>query len=50
MKGVTLKKSLTEEDIELQMTKALKKIPFEIKKIKFVLYLVKMIKKIKSIF
>lgn len=45
-----MKKELTEKEIELQMTKSLKKIPFEIKKIKFILHLVKIFKKFKSIF
>lgn len=50
MEEISLKKILTEEEIELQMERSLKKIPFEIKKIKFVLYLVKKFKKLKSIF
>jgi len=42
--------SMTEKDIDLQMKKALDKVPFEIKKIKFVLSLLKIIQKIKKIF
>ncbi|MGL4425477.1 MAG: hypothetical protein ACRCZR_00155 [Cetobacterium sp.] len=42
--------SITEKDIDLQMKKALEKVPFEIKKIKFVLALVKTLKKLKMIF
>ncbi|MGL4672597.1 hypothetical protein [Cetobacterium sp.] len=42
--------SMNEKDIDLQMKKALEKVPFEIKKIKFILSLVKTIKKIKSSF
>ena len=36
---------MTEKDIELSMDKALKKLPFEIKKIKFALALVKIFKR-----
>ncbi len=36
-----------EKDIEQQMERAIKKIPFEIKKIKFVLFFVKIWKSIK---
>ncbi|WP_410207508.1 hypothetical protein [Fusobacterium sp.] len=52
MKGeiIILKRKLSEKEIEAQMEKALKKIPFEIKKIKFLLSIVKSFKKIKSIF
>ena len=32
---------MTEKEIEEQMSKAVKKVPFEIKKIKFILFLVK---------
>nr|WP_307775125.1 hypothetical protein [uncultured Cetobacterium sp.] len=39
-----------EKEIELQMKKALDKVPFEIKKIKFVLHIVKSIKRIKKVF
>ncbi|WP_432205178.1 hypothetical protein ACQ9ZF_04575 [Cetobacterium somerae] len=42
--------SMTEKEIDLQMRKALEKVPFEIKKIKFVLSIVKMVKRIKKIF
>lgn len=42
--------SMTEKEIDLQMKKALEKVPFEIKKIKFILSLVKAVKKIKKIF
>jgi hypothetical protein len=45
-----LKKVLTEKEIEIQMEKALNKIPFEIKKIKFALEVVKKIKRLKMIF
>ena len=41
MKGVTLKKNLTEEEIEKQMEKALDKIPMEMKKIKFNIDIIK---------
>jgi len=36
---------MTEKEIELSMDKALKKLPFEIKKIKFTLALVKFFKR-----
>ncbi|MCX3065968.1 MAG: hypothetical protein ACRCUO_01965 [Cetobacterium sp.] len=42
--------SMTEKEIDLQMKKALEKVPFEIKKIKFVLSLLKIVKRIKKIF
>lgn len=42
--------SMTEKEINLQMKKALEKVPFEIRKIKFVLSLLKIVKKIKKIF
>ncbi|MDU1910743.1 hypothetical protein [Fusobacterium sp.] len=45
-----MKKVLTEKEIEIQMEKALNKIPFEIIKIKFALGVIKRIKKIKMIF
>ncbi|CAK7032131.1 MULTISPECIES: hypothetical protein [Fusobacterium] len=45
-----MKKVLTEKEIEIQMEKALNKIPFEIKKIKFALEVVKKIKRLKMIF
>jgi len=41
---------MTEKEIDLQMKKALEKVPFEIRKIKFVLSLLKIVKKIKKIF
>lgn len=50
MKGVTLSKRLTEEEIEKQMEKALDKIPMEMKKIKFVLAIIKKINRLKTIF
>lgn len=50
VKGVTLKKNLTEEEIEKQMEKALDKIPMEMKKIKFILTIVKKFNKLKTIF
>lgn len=49
MKEKLLKKVLNEKEIELQMEKALDKIPFEIKKIKFALGVIKRIKKVKMI-
>ena len=45
-----MKKVLNEKEIELQMEKALDKIPFEIKKIKFALGVIQRIKKVKMIF
>jgi hypothetical protein len=39
---------MTEHEIEIQMEKALKKIPFEIRKIKFILFFLKFVKGIKS--
>ncbi|MCQ8211127.1 hypothetical protein NON08_00890 [Cetobacterium somerae] len=42
--------SMTEKEIDLQMKKALEKVPFEIKKIKFVLSLLKIAKRVKRIF
>lgn len=50
MKGVALSKRLTEEEIEKQMEKALDKIPMEMKKIKFVLAIIKKINRLKTIF
>ncbi len=41
---------MTEKEIEQQMAKAVKKVPFEIKKIKFILFLVKKYKKFIGIF
>lgn len=40
----------TDEEIELQMEKSIDKIPWEIKKIKIILSLVKTIRKIKGFF
>lgn len=45
-----MKNRISEEEIEKQMEKALDKIPFEIKKIKFILLLIKKINKLKSLF
>ena len=45
-----MKKNLTEEEIEKQMEKALDKIPIEMKKIKFVLAIIKKINRLKTIF
>ncbi|WP_330112043.1 hypothetical protein VSU16_03590 [Cetobacterium somerae] len=42
--------SMTEKEIDLQMKKALEKVPFEIRKIKFVLSLLKIVKRIKKNF
>lgn len=42
--------SMTEKEIDLQMKKALEKVPFEIRKIKFILSLLKIVKRIKKIF
>ena len=39
---------MTEKEIELSMDKALKKLPFEIKKIKFVLAVIKFFKRKQS--
>ncbi len=36
---------MTEKEIEISMDRALKKLPFEIKKIKFILFLMKLFKK-----
>lgn len=36
---------MTEQEIELSMEKALKKLPFEIKKIKFILTVIKFFKR-----
>lgn len=41
---------MTEKEIELQMDKALKKVPFEVKKIKIILEIVKKYKRLKTIF
>lgn len=45
-----MKKILSEQEIEIQMEKALDKIPFEIKKIKIALEIVKRVKRLKKIF
>lgn len=45
-----MKKIPTEKEIELQMERSLEKIPFEIKKIKFLLSVIKSYKKFISIF
>lgn len=42
--------TIREKEIEKQMMKSLDKIPFEIKKIKFVLFIVKILKRIKKLF
>lgn len=49
-RNIKLKTYSDEKQIEIQMEKALNKIPFEIKKIKFLLSVIKIFKKIKSIF
>lgn len=41
---------MTDKEIELQMEKAIEKIPWEIKKIKLILFIIKKIKKFKSLF
>ena len=41
---------VTEKEIEEQMEKAVKKVPFEVKKIKVILFLIKKYKKFISIF
>lgn len=41
---------MTEKEIEEQMEKAVKKVPFEVKKIKVILFLIKKYKKFISIF
>ena len=45
-----MKKKLTEQEIEAQMERALDKIPFEIKKIKIILEIIKRVKRIKKLF
>lgn len=45
-----MKKRLEEKDIEIQMEKSLDKIPWEMKKIKFILTLVKRINKLRKVF
>lgn len=41
---------MTEKEIEIQMKKSINKISYEIKKIKFLLFLLKFLKKVKYIF
>ena len=41
---------MTEKEIEEQMERAVKKVPFEVKKIKFILFLIKKYKKFIEIF
>lgn len=41
---------MTEKEIEEQMARAVKKVPFEVKKIKVILFLIKKYKKFISIF
>lgn len=41
---------MTEKEIEEQMERAVKKVPFEVKKIKFILFLIKKYKKFIGIF
>lgn len=41
---------MTEKEIEIQMAKAVKKVPFEVKKIKIILFFIKKYKKIINIF
>lgn len=41
---------MTEKEIEEQMARAVKKVPFEVKKIKLILFLIKKYKKFISIF
>ena len=41
---------MTEKEIEEQMEKAVKKVPFEVKKIKVILFLIKKYKKFIKIF
>lgn len=41
---------MTEKEIEEQMERAVKKVPFEVKKIKFVLFLIKKYKRITRFF
>ena len=41
---------MTEREIEEQMARAVKKVPFEVKKIKFILFLIKKYKKFIGIF
>ena len=41
---------MTEQEIEKQMEIAAKKVPFEIKKIKFILFLVKKYKRLMRLF
>lgn len=48
LKEKVIKIDNQERDIELQMDKSLKKLPFEMKKIKFVLWLLKKINNVKK--
>lgn len=41
---------MTEAEIEKQMDKAVKRVPFEVKKIKFILFLIKKYKNILKLF
>ncbi|WP_300356559.1 hypothetical protein [Fusobacterium sp.] len=41
---------MTEKEIEEQMSRAVKKVPFEVRKIKLILFLIKKYKKFVSIF
>lgn len=45
-----LKRNMSEAEIEMQMEKALNRIPFEMKKIKLILSIVKKIKRVKAVF
>lgn len=45
-----MKRNMSEAEIERQMERALDKIPFEMKKIKLILSIVKKIKRVKTIF
>lgn len=45
-----LKRNMSEAEIERQMERALDRIPFEMKKIKLILSIVKKIKRVKTIF
>lgn len=41
---------MTDKEIELQMERAIEKIPWEIKKIKVILFIIKNVRKIKGFF
>lgn len=41
---------MTEKEVEEQMSRAVKKVPFEVRKIKLILFLIKKYKKFVSIF